>query len=85
MSNEVIELDGALLTEENAHGYLKEMLHFPDYYGKNMDALFDCLTELPEMEIRIKDFYVEGYFQIRLKRVFQAAVRANRQLIIRFV
>ena len=81
----VIELEGSMLTEENAHDYLKKMLHFPEYYGKNMDALFDCLTELPEMEIRIHDFYVTGYFHIRLKRVFQAAVRANHQLIIRFV
>ena len=34
----VIELEGSMLTEENAHDYLKKMLHFPEYYGKNMDV-----------------------------------------------
>ena len=40
-------LDGAKMTgREEAHGYLREKLHFPDYYGKNLDALYDCLTEI---------------------------------------
>lgn len=25
------------------HEYLKETFHLPDYYGRNMDALWDCL------------------------------------------
>ena len=28
------------------HGILKESLNFPDYYGGNLDALFDCLTDM---------------------------------------
>lgn len=31
---------------EEGHNYLKEVLNFPDYYGKNLDALYDCLTEI---------------------------------------
>ena len=30
-------------TRETAHTYLKEILHLPDYYGRNLDALYDCL------------------------------------------
>ena len=81
-----VTLDCAGLDSPDAfHRALAGVMDFPPYYGKNLDALFDCLTELPEMEIRIHDFYVTGYFHIRLKRVFQAAVRANHQLVIRFV
>ncbi|WP_405305327.1 barstar family protein [Methanobrevibacter sp.] len=40
-----MQLDGNLI-KENGHDYLKEMLDFPDYYGKNLDALYDCLCEI---------------------------------------
>lgn len=39
-------IDASLLNEnERAHDYLKEVFSFPDYYGKNLDALYDCLSE----------------------------------------
>lgn len=41
-----IVLDGALMTERAAaHEYLAKRLNFPEYYGKNLDALYDLLTE----------------------------------------
>lgn len=30
------------------HAYFAETLCFPPWYGRNLDALFDCLTDLPE-------------------------------------
>ncbi len=30
---------------EAAHAYLAKRLHFPAYYGKNLDALYDLLTD----------------------------------------
>lgn len=43
------ELDGSQMQDlEQAHIYLKMHLYLPDYYGMNLDALFDCLTELQE-------------------------------------
>ena len=33
---------------EEVHKYIKNMLHFEDYYGENLDALNDCLSELEE-------------------------------------
>jgi ribonuclease inhibitor len=41
--------------KENPHEYIKEKLDFPDYYGENLDALFDCLGELSNKIIIIKD------------------------------
>lgn len=40
------ELDGSLMTDrKSAHEYLKSALQLPEHYGKNLDALYDVLTE----------------------------------------
>ncbi len=42
----VYELDGRRLSDKTeAHVYLQEMLPLPEYYGRNLDALYDVLTE----------------------------------------
>lgn len=28
------------------HEHIAELLNFPRYYGKNLDALYDCLTDI---------------------------------------
>ena len=41
-----VKLDGSLMIDRDAlHDYLKLQLDLPDYYGKNLDALYDILTE----------------------------------------
>ncbi len=37
-----------ILDTETLHEKIAEILKFPEYYGKNLDALYDCLTELSE-------------------------------------
>ena len=42
-------LDGsAYSTPRDLHAALKSMMALPDYYGMNADALYDCLSDLPE-------------------------------------
>lgn len=44
-----IALDfSSLKTREEVHGYLKKKFGFPDYYGCNLDALADCLSDAAE-------------------------------------
>lgn len=44
---EIIILDGACMTsKEEAHAYMAKVMRFPAHYGKNLDALADCLSEL---------------------------------------
>lgn len=44
-------------TKKELHLYLKEQCQFPDYYGCNLDALYDCLTEQHyRFEIILQEF-----------------------------
>ena len=36
------------------HKVIKEALDFPDYYGENYDALWDCLTDMEGRETNIE-------------------------------
>ena len=39
-------LDFSSVTDKaSLHAYLKKELRLPDYYGNNLDALHDCLSE----------------------------------------
>lgn len=49
----IYEVDGKKIAEEG-HKYLKAALDFPEYYGENLDALYDCLSVF-DGEIRIKN------------------------------
>ena len=45
----VVILDGTTApTKEALHQHLARELAFPDWYGGNLDALFDCLTAVSE-------------------------------------
>ena len=42
-----VVLDGEKIqNREMLHDVLAEGLNFPEWYGRNLDALFDCLTDL---------------------------------------
>lgn len=42
-------------TEQDVHDALARALSFPGYYGRNLDALFDCLRELTDTQLVIED------------------------------
>ena len=72
-----------------AHAYLKEKLNFPDYYGKNLDALYDCLGEIMEETVIVvpriirNNEYLGDYGQTMLQVVRDAA-EENPMLTVRF-
>lgn len=80
-----ITLDGNLLADAaQVHDYLKEMLEFPEYYGKNLDALYDCLTDLENVEITITAPDEDGAIFQKVLRVFKAADRENGAFKVNF-
>lgn len=45
MKMQIVMIDSKeMINEIKAHQILKEKLDLPDYYGENLDALWDCLT-----------------------------------------
>ena len=57
-----------------AHEYLKKLFGFPEYYGKNLDALYDCLTDVSEpTTIIVSDPDADGYAKRVLAVISEAA------------
>ena len=80
-----ITLDGNRLgNADQVHDYLKEVFEFPEYYGKNLDALYDCLTDLVDVEITITAPEEDGAIFQKVLRVFKAADRENENLKLIF-
>ena len=72
-----------LARREQAHQYLAHMLDFPDYYGNNLDALFDCLTELGDCTIVLDggaDLPRKGGYGAKVLKVLEEAARTNPRL-----
>lgn len=73
---EIIILDGRKMTSfDDLHDYLKKVMRFPSYYGRNLDALADCLSELgSHVTVILNDINTMkaglGVYGDRLLRVF---------------
>ncbi|MBM6616034.1 barstar family protein [Desemzia sp. RIT804] len=81
-----IILDGQeMINKKRLHDYLKEQLDLPNYYGRNLDALKDCLTtDFTPQTIEIIDAgFIEehlGRYGKSLLRVFLDAAKENDHL-----
>lgn len=49
---EVFEMSCRTWNRKNAHQNLKAGLNFPDYYGENLNAFADCLTDMYNTKYR---------------------------------
>jgi len=81
MNNITLKLD-KFSKKEELHSYLKKKMKFPDYYGENLDALFDCLTDIStDTAVDIK-YDAENELQRAVLAVFSDAVSQNTHLAI---
>lgn len=75
---EIIILDGRkMVSFDELHDYLRRVMRLPSYYGRNMDALADCLSELGGHVTVILNYSDEmkaglGVYGERVLRVFEA-------------
>lgn len=82
-----VTLDGAVLASKEAlHQTLARTLAFPDWYGGNLDALFDCLTDLSEeVSITLLNWDGLGDYGRRVKKVLLAAARENDRITLQVI
>ena len=70
-------------TREDLHRIFRETLSFPDWYGNNLDALHDCLTEISG-KVRLLDWEAAevhlGTYGKQAKKVIAAAALHNTDL-----
>ena len=71
--------------QQQMHQLLAQALSFPDYYGHNLDALMDCLTDIRErtgIHVFNKDALYEnlGPMAHGLLRVLRDAAEENPEL-----
>ena len=83
-----VVLDGkAMVDRVSAHSHLVERLELPTYYGRNLDALYDVLTEIgEETEIILTDPAAVaeqmGKYGEALLATMQEAAEENPRLIV---
>ena len=78
-------LDGRAMTDRlQAHEHVARQLTFPDYYGKNLDALFDLLSTYDEAEVVLREpgamLNALGAYGCRLLICFFDAAEENYRL-----
>lgn len=72
-------------SREEFHRILSQVLHFPEWYGNNLDALYDCLTDIREQT----HLYLENWDALSpafrgFRAVFDDAEQENLSLIITY-
>ena len=54
---EILVIDGEQVSDmKQLHERIATQLHFPRHYGKNLDALYDCLTDMRDVEIHVHNY-----------------------------
>ena len=79
-----IELDFKdLFTPRQIHEYIAEKLDFPDYYGKNLDALYDCRTDICEdTHVVIRNYDILDYRENKIINTFLDAAEECEELTV---
>ncbi len=77
-----------ITTREALHELLAGTLALPSYYGRNLDALYDCLCEMPLCMISL--YHIEaleclGDYALSFAETLEAAAADNLRLIMIYV
>lgn len=71
-------------TKQQLHAALASALNFPEWYGHNLDALYDCLTELRDIHLVLAQWQTLPEWRAAFQAVLQDAENDTQSLIITF-
>ena len=82
MEEKIIDCN-QIKTPEDFHRIFRDTLCFPEWYGSNLDALYDCLTEI-KGKVRLLDWENAeaklGAYGAKAKKAIAAAALHNTDL-----
>ena len=78
------QLDARRMGRRQVHDYLMERLPLPEYYGRNLDALYDCLTDMDDTELVIAHTLQAPRSFAAVRRVLEDAAQDNPDLTVEF-
>jgi|GEM_PF-419814 len=81
-----VELDGNKLSSEaSTREYLFDMFEFPEYYGNDLESLYDALTDITEethVSIINRDQMEATAYGSKLIWVFEDAASDNKNITL---
>ena len=80
---DVVVMDIRKLNEEK-HEYLKELFGFPDHYWENLDALYDCLSELEDKQIVVTELQAIDDFSLKVLSVMEDVAEEYHNLTLTY-
>lgn len=84
-------LDCTQITDKtDLHKTLCEGLNFPDWYGNNLDALYDCLTGITDDICIIVDGFDDleeklGKYALSMRKAMLQAADDNEKIRVAFI
>lgn len=83
--NEIIIRCEQIDSPRTFHRVLARELDFPEWYGGNLDALYDCLTQIGTgTKLRLVGFDTLGSFGRGFRRVMEDACEDNPNFRVAF-
>lgn len=72
--------------KDQLHAALAQALAFPDWYGGNLDALYDCLTDLESpVQLQLTGWASLPHWKAAFEAVFQDAENDCNEFFVTFM